>query len=83
MVAKVKPKMKRIDSNAPGVVEAGTTYTLTAFGKVVGKQRQTVAAWIKEGLPVTYLGRASFIRGCDFFEWIGKRKQEDASVSET
>lgn len=83
MVAKVKKKAKRIDADAPGVVEAGTTYTLTAFGKVVGKQRQTINDWVNAGLPVTRIGRAPFIRGADFFKWIGERQEKKTSVSET
>ena len=84
MVAKVKKaKSKRVDSDAPGTVEARTVYTLTAFAKVIGKKRQTINDWVNAGLPVFKVGRATFIRGADFFKWLGEREKQKASVAET
>lgn len=65
--------MPKISQHPLGVVLADATYPLQEFQRVSGLGEAALRQARRQGLVVTAIGRRRFVRGADFYEFVGRR----------
>jgi hypothetical protein len=63
----------RPKASSLGVILSDATYPLAEFQKLSGLGEAALRQARRQGLVVTAIGRRRFVRGADFYEFIGRR----------
>lgn len=78
--------MPQVDRQPPaspslGVILSEATYPLAEFQKLSGLGEAALREARRRGLVVTAIGRRRFVRGADFYEFVGRLAASKAEKS--
>lgn len=78
--------MPQVDRQPPaspslGVILSEATYPLAEFQKLSGLGEAALREARRRGLVVTAIGRRRFVRGADFYEFVGRQAASKADKS--
>ena len=73
--------MSKLSDQVTGPIDSASIYTLQDFQERVGLARHAMMVARKQGLRTFRVGHRIYVRGSDFFEYLGTRTPVSGEVS--